>query len=347
MARCPNGHEQRLGLRCALCNAELSYRSSVNDLRLLPKVTPDYGHIAILTVGYRGLSLAADYIGEISSGDTDAKTSTNFQVANIRGGSWLDLQKKYQDDLRRWIALVGVDKSTDKFLVVNTTNPLSVLALSSLPKLEHTAVIAVAADQDSTPVEQNTSYVAISLALKRGLPVVALSDTFEKEMLYFTENRGFVARADAMSRLLQTLLGAADDLMDLLEKDRRLGIKLHCLSAVVAGSKTVFGVVTNAFTAQAYNASIGAKPEGYQTVHSLVFSDEESRPEFEKSFGVYRNRKFKGAISAELRFHENGSQLYDMITIYGLKDEAFLETIAHGYQAIVGSLPELNAEGVS
>jgi hypothetical protein len=347
MPRCQNGHEQRLGLKCLTCGSELSYRGSLEELRSLPKVEPNYGKVSILAVGYQKLSLQADFVGAVSAGQTDAKTSTTFQVANIRGGSWLDFRKKHLEELRRWMALVGIGKSTDRFLVIDTTSPLSVLALSALPKLEHTAVIALTADQDSTPVEQNTSYVALSLALKKGLPVVALSESFEKEMLYFTEDRGFATSADAMSRLLEPLLGAADDLMDLLERDLTLGIKMHCLSAIVAGSRSVYGTATNAFLAQSYNISIGAKPEEYQTLHSLVFSRKETQGEFEKSFGVFRNRKFKGALSAEFRFRETASPLFDMMTIYGLRSEPFLQSLAGGYEAIVRSVPELKADGVS
>jgi hypothetical protein len=310
-------------------------------------VNPNYGRTSVLTVECPKLMVKADYVGEIGSGQADAKTANAFQAATIRGGSWLDYRKKYQQDLRRWMALIGIDKSTDRFLVVDTTKPTSVLAISALPKLEHTAVIAMVADQDSTPVEQNTSYVALSLALRKGLPVIALSKSFEREMLFFTEDRGFATSADAMSRLLAPLLWAADDLMDLLERDLKLGVQLHCLSAIVAGSKSVYGIATNALIAQSYNVSLETKPEEYQTVHSFVFSTRETEGEFEKSFGAFRNKKFRGALSAELRFHETTSPLYDLLTICGLKGDASLQIIAGGYEAIVRSVPELSIEGVS
>ena len=57
MPRCPNGHEQRLGLKCLTCGAALSYRDSMEELRDLPRVEPDYGKVAVLTVGYPRLSL--------------------------------------------------------------------------------------------------------------------------------------------------------------------------------------------------------------------------------------------------------------------------------------------------
>jgi hypothetical protein len=347
MAKCPNGHEQRLGLKCRICGSDLSYRSSIEALRILPKVDPDYGKVSVLTVESPRLLVKAGYVGEIVSGQSDLKSATSFQAAAIRGGSWLDFQRKYLQDLRRWMALVGMDKSADKFLVIDTTKPISVVAISALPKLEHTALIAVVADEESTPMEQNTSYVALSLALKKGLPVIALSESFEREMLFFTEDRGFATGGDAMSRLLAPLLEAADDLMDLLERDLKLGIKMHCVSAIMAGSKSVFGAVTNALTAQSYNVSLGTNPEEYQTVHSLVFSTRETEAEFEKSFGAFRNRKFKGALSAELRFHETTSPLYDLLTICGLKGDSPLQTIAGGYEAIIKSVPELTVDGAS
>lgn len=347
MARCPKGHEQRLGLSCSVCGAEMSYRDSLDDLRTLPRVEPSYGKVSVLAVGFPRMSLLGDYVGELSVGPADLQTSTSFQAATIRGGTWLDFTNKHLEALRRWMAIVGIGQTTERIVVVDTTSPLSVLALSALPKVEHTAVVAVAADEESTPMEQNTSYVALSLALKRGLPVVALSETFAQGLLFFTEERGFAAGAGAISRLMEPLLSTPDDLMDLLERDMRLGIRMHGLSAVVAGSKSVYGVAANAFLAQSYNVSIGKAIGDYQTVHSLAYSSKQDEAEFEKGFGTFRSRKFKGALSAEFRFHESTSPLYDLITVYGMKSEVALQGIAGGYQAIVGSVPELNAEGVS
>jgi len=347
MARCPNGHEQRLGLKCSTCGASISYETSVNELRRLPKVEPDYGKVSILTVGCPRLPLRADYVGEVKAGQEDLKTSTLYQVGSIRGGSWLEFQKKYLADLRRWMTLIGIGQSTDRFLVVDTTSPLSVLALSALPKFDRTAVIAIAADQDSTPMEQNTSYVALSLALKRGFPIVGMSETFEKEMLYYTEDRGFAAGIDAMSRLFEPFIATPDDLMDLLERDAKLGVRMHSLSAIVAGSKNVYGIATNAFMAQSNNISIASKSDEYRTVHSLVFSQKETQGEFEKSFGVFRSRKYKAALSAELRFREVDSPLYDLMTLYGMPNVTALQSMAVGYETILESAPDLAAEGVS
>src|SRR5580698_5171393 len=116
MPSCPICHEQRSGLFCPADGAALSYRQSVEDMRSLPKVEPDYGKISIITVGCPGLSLDADYLGEVSVGQADLRTSTSFQVASICGGSWLDFQSKCLEELRRWFRLVGVDKSTDRLL---------------------------------------------------------------------------------------------------------------------------------------------------------------------------------------------------------------------------------------
>ena len=84
---------------------------------------------------------------------------------------------------------------------------------------------------------QGVSHVALSLALGKGLPVIGLSERVESEMLYFAEDRGFATGADAISRLLESLLSAADDLMDLFERDLKLGIKVHCLSGILASKR--------------------------------------------------------------------------------------------------------------
>ena len=114
MPRCPNGHEQRLGLKCLTCGAELSYRDSLGELRALPKVEPAYGSTAVISVGYPGLSPSADYVAEISAGQADLKTPAAFVVPSIRGGGWLDYNKKHLHELRRWMALVGIGKPTER-----------------------------------------------------------------------------------------------------------------------------------------------------------------------------------------------------------------------------------------
>jgi len=342
---CPNGHEQRLGFKCATCGAEVSFKESVGELLVLPRVNPDFGKMAVLTVAYPGLNIKTDYFGEISSAAEDQRTSTSFQAATIRGGTWLDYQNKYLKDLRRWMALVGVAKARDRLLLVDMTSPISVAAIAALPKIEHTAIIGVTADRESTPLEQNTSYVALSLAMKKGFPVIGITESFEREMLYFTEDKGFAAGPHAMSRLLDPLVAGMEDVMDLLEKDLRLGVKLHALSAIMAGSKTVYGIATNAFMAQSYNFSMGTKLEENQTLHTVVFSSRSTETEFEKSFGVFRNRRFKGALNAELRFHETESPVYDLLTFCGMRGDVSLQSIASGYQAIVRNVPELTVEG--
>ncbi|MDA4118397.1 MAG: hypothetical protein OK455_08650 [Thaumarchaeota archaeon] len=344
MPSCPNGHQQRLGLKCTTCGAELTYRDSLGEACDLPKVEPDYGKVSVLSVGFPGIRFNADYIAGLVAEASDLETPALFQVANIRGGSWIDFQRKYVEALRNWMTLMGLDKSAEKFLLVDTTNQLSVLALSAFPHLKHSAVIAVLADQSSTPIEQNTSYVALSLAFKKGLPIIALSKSYANEMLFFTKDRGFATRGDAVSTLLDSLLGSADDLLDMMERDLKLGIKMHCISIIISGSKNIYGNAANAFNALSYNISVRTEIENYQTLHSLVYSQKEMEGDFEKGFGVYRNKRFKGALSAEFRYRQTTSPLYDMLMLYGLKGDESLRTLAGGYQEIVKTMPELKAE---
>ena len=320
MPKCTNGHEQRLGLKCQTCVEPLSYRDSVAELRELPIVEPNYGKISVISVGRPGLSLKADYVGEIVAGQSDQRTWRSFQAPSYTRRQLARLSKKVP---RRTETVDEADRRRQvdgQVLVVDTTKPISVLAISALPSLQHAVVIAVTADQHSTPVEQNNELRrAFARSEERPPDNRPLARPSRERCCISPKTEDSRAASDALSRLLEPLIESADDLMDLLESDLKLGIKMHSLSAIIAGSKTVYGTTTNAFMAQSYNVSIGAKQEDCQTVHSLVFSAKETEAEFQKSFGVFRNRKFKGALSAELRFHEAASPLYDIMTICGMR----------------------------
>ena len=174
MPRCPNGHEQEFGLKCDVCGAEISFKSSVKKLLVLPTVRPDYGRVALLRVGFQGESSGVDYTGTVAVGETEASDATSFTVPRIQGGNWLEFKSKYQSKLGAWLKAVGFDKTGYRLVVLDAADPLSALALSALPQTKDTLVVAITADPDSTPMEQSSTYAALWTAMKRGIPVIAL-----------------------------------------------------------------------------------------------------------------------------------------------------------------------------
>ncbi len=346
MPRCSNGHEQMIGLKCTVCGAPLSYKEACATLVSLPGVRPDYGKVSALFVGLHKFPTTADYSGVIMAADVKGQTIDSFTAEKAEGGTWLDHYTKSSGDLRRWLRLIAFDGSQCSFVVVDTTNPLSVMAIACLPLTKRTMIIAVTADGDSTPVEQNTSYVAVSVALNRNFSLLAFSQGFVRNLLMLPEGRSFVSQTEAFSRIIFSLIERFDDTTEFMERDLNLGVKLHSASAIASGSSQIYGTPGNVFNAQNYQLDI--KPEEVRTVYSLISCENDIGPDFEKSFSQFRKRRFKSVLSADCRVRKKaGSQLFDLLTIYGFASDGLLQTLAGGYNEVVQRVPMLKVESVA
>lgn len=348
MPTCSNGHQQAFGLKCTVCGARLSYKEACADLVSLPKVSPDYGKVSVLFAGLQKFPTSADYSGVILAEDAKAQTVDSFAAEKTHGGTWLDLYAESSEDLRRWLRLVAIEGSECRIVVADTTNPLSVMAVASLPPEKRTMVIAITADKDSTPVEQNTSYVALSVAFERNFSLLAFPQGFVRDMLILPEGRAFVSRTEAFSRIAASLVERFDDTMEFMERDLNFGVKLHLASAIVSGSGRVYGGAGNVFAAQNYQLDI--EPQDVRTVYSLISCEKDVGPDFEKSFSQFRNSRFKAVLSADCRVRERektGSGLFDVFTVYGIAEDGVLQTLVGGYNEIAERLPQLKVASVT
>ncbi len=348
MPRCPNGHEQELGLSCKVCGARLSYRQACRELLNLPRVRPDFGKVATFYVGLPPTQTDVSYTGVVRVGDLRKQTKGEFTVEKIQGGTWLDFYSKNSEALSRWLRFVGFDRPRYRFVVVDTRDPLSVLALASLPHTKQSIVIVITADQGSTPVEQNTSYVAMSTAQKRGFSVLVFPQAFVEGLFSLAEDKTYVTKTEALLRIVTTLIGHADDVIDLMERDLQLGVRVHYVSALISGSKLVYGTATNAFAAQSYLLSQEVEPDDVKTVYSLVLCGNDLREEFERGYAQFRSRRFKDVLSAECKFHDKtGSALFDLLTIYGVSEPLHLRASLEGYNNVAKRVNELKVERVA
>lgn len=346
MPRCTNGHEQMFGLKCTVCGVRMSYKEACADLVSLPKVRPDFGKVSVLFVGLQKFPVTADYSGVILAEDSKGQTIDSFTVEKTRGGTWFDLFTKSSGDLRRWLRLVAFEESQCQFVVVDTTNPLSVMAVASLPPSRRTMIFAVAADGDSTPVEKNTSYVALSVALKRNFGLIAFSQGYIRNMLILPQGRSFVSQTEAFSRIVNSMIERFDDTMEFMGRDLNFGVKMHLASAIVSGSKRVYGSPGNAFAAQDYQLDLNL--QDVRTVYSLVSCENHAGNDFENGFSQFRNKRFKGVLSADCRVREKaGSELFDLLTIYGVAEAGLLRSLEGGYREVVERVPHLKESSVT
>ena len=343
MPRCANGHAQGLVLKCSVCGSDVSYRDACAAPLKLPVVKPDLGPVQAVTAGFP----AAAAWSSVGIGDASTSTSSQFTVQRIQGGSWLDYHSKYSGDLARWLKLTGFDRSTCRFAMVDASAPTGVMTVGSIPRAEKTVVVALVADPNSTPVELSSSYAAVSKALEMGFSVVALGQGFVREALVFDEGRVIISQTDAAAKIIKMLVGDSAEVVDLLERDLRLGVRLHCLSAMVSGSKRVYGSAENAFSASGHGLSIEAGQDDVKTLYPLVFADESTRAEFTGGFSQVRTRSYPQAHSAESLFHPspNGGS-FDILTLYGVGEEVLLSKLAPGYNEVLQRVPSLKVENL-
>jgi hypothetical protein len=348
LPRCANGHFQALGLKCKACGLPLSYREATNQLLDLPSVQPDFGRTAALYVGVPPTVGDGGFSIRISSGNDPVQTKNEFVLGKIQGGTWHDFYTESTGDLIRWLGIVAYGESTFKFLFADAADPLSVLAVSALPQLRQTAMVAMTADQESTPVEQNASYVAIAAALKRGFHVLALPRSLARQSLAVEESGEPSSPVGSFSRVVSALLGLQDELMDLLEKDRHIGVGFHLLLPVVSGSMQVYGKASNVFAVQSYQLPQGVRSEDVKTFHALVSCEKEQGGEFEEGFTQFRNKAVRSALSAECRVQpraDTGS--FDVFTICGLDETSVLKESEDGYNAVAKRAPALKVESLA
>lgn len=346
MPKCSNGHEQKLGLKCATCGAAVSYMDSLQELLTFPEVHPDYGKIAVLSVGLNSPWRMADFSGVVARGESANKDESSFTVASIGGGTWSDYLKK-ADELRSWLKLVVFEGSKHRFLVMDTADPLSVMAVASVPEAGGTVVLAIAADEESTPVEQNTSYAAIATALERGLPVLIFTQALQRDVTLLEDGRAFVTNVEAMPGVVGALLESGSEVADLLQRDLKFGVRAHYASAIMSGSKKVYGNLENALAAQYFQVPEDVRPDEVKTIYPIAYMHAELEAELEKSFSRFRGSKFKSILSAEFRSREKPDPtFFDLLTIYGVSDEVMLRRVTEGYDEVSKRVPELKMGGV-
>jgi len=348
LPRCANGHLQSLGFKCKVCGQPLSYREATSALLDLPSVQPNFGKTASFYVGMPPAPSEGGYSIVASAGDAPKETKGEFVVPKVQGGTWHDFYSKSTDELSRWLGIVAFGESTYKFLFADAADPLSVLAVSALPQSGQTAMVAMTADAESTPIEQNASYVAVSAALRRGFQVLAVPRYLAKQILVEDEAGESSSLSGSFARVVDGLLGLRDELMDLLERDRHIGVGFHLLLPVLSGSLQVYGKGANVFAVQGYQLPKSVELGEVKTVHTLVACEKDLRTEFEEGFSQFRNKAVKAALSAECRVKErpdHGS--FDLFTLVGLDETSILRESEDGYKAVAKRAPALKVESLT
>jgi hypothetical protein len=353
MIKCINGHEQStLHLTCGKCGGLVLYKDAcIRELGVLPKIKPPFENVSVVYAGLKATPFEVEgrnvFVSSIQVGDDESEKVESFTIRRSEATSWFDFYSRYLDKLNKWMKFVGLGKSPYRLLVVDTRRPISVLVLEAVSQfLKNTIILAIVADQSSTLIEQNTSYVAICTALKHGLPVIAVTTSYLDDLIFYTESGGLVVRFDALTPLTHLLVGSIDGIMDMMGNDVRLAIKEHCLSAILSASDKIYPSSDNVLYAQESCLSIEAKKEDIVTAYLLAFASADEVGKIDKAFVSYRRQKLKDVIASDHQSYlrDSSSAVYDVLMIYGVKEGSIYGPLKKGYDAIAGKVPEMNLQ---
>ena len=342
MPKCVNGHESA-SAKCETCGETVLFQDSCKELAVIPEFEVEFEQTAVLSVGFPPLSLPQAYAAQVLLGEDDAEAIESFTVGKIEGGTWLDFYQKYSDRFGKWLKLVGFDRSRYRIVVADTTNPLSVLLIQELNAERNKAIFAIAADIDSNPLEQHTSYVALTAALRKHTPIILIMNKYRKEATSFVESEGLLLGDGALGRIISLLLTSAEDLMDFLQRDIRFGIQIHAFSALMAASDRIYKSIDEVFSLQRYQTSLDIETDEPQTAYLMASSERELKDSIVGGFSRYCSRQLLNLISSEHRFYERQSRhrLYDIAILYGLRTARIYDGLTKGYETITSKAPDL------
>ncbi len=346
MPKCANGHQTKVASKCQQCGAPVRFKDSLPDLVPLPPPEAEFEETAVLYVGSPPAAGQGAYVAEAVLGK-EKSSSKRFVVEKVEGGTWLDYNAKYAEAMSAWLRLVEFRKSKYRLLVVDSTSPLAVLVVNTVPLPESTVVLATYPGRSATPIAQNTSYAALQLARRRGMHVILAVDSFAEHLAVFAEGKGLYTGENAFVQAVGYLLSFLPDVVDLVQKDARLGIGVHFFSVLLSGSDRVFRSLDEAISLLVTQNSLGGGYERVITTHLLASALPDAEKGIKAAFGRLSTAPGQNLMNAEFRSRDKptGYGLYDLFLLFGVKEPSVFEELRKGYQTIASSASDLSLEG--
>lgn len=346
MPKCAEGHETQIALKCPKCGASVRFKESLSELLSLPPLDLRFEEAAVLFVGVSRTSDRGVFAAEMVLG-TEERTAKKFVAEKLEGGTWLDYNAKYAEAFKSWLRLVEFGGSKYRVVVLDSTNPLAVLAVNSIPLPESTVLLASYPRKSGTPTTQNTSYATLQLARRRGMHLVLAVDSFAEHLAIFVEGKGLFTGEKAYCQVVSHFLSFLPDVVDLVQKDSRLGIGIHFFSVLLSGSNKVFRSMDEALGIQVSQNSLEGSYEGVMSTHLLASALPEAEKDIKLSFGRLCSAPGQSLLNAEFKFRNKPTShgLYDIFLLFGAKEPTLFEDLRKGYQTIASSAPDLSLEG--
>jgi hypothetical protein len=339
--KCTGGHQTDNLIKCETCGLPIDLASSLDELSELPDFQVSWEDTIVLGVGINLSSFTNVHNLLIKKGDQAEEDESSFTVKSQAGETWADALAENGVRFENWIKKTGFYKAKYRFIAADTTDVLAPLVLRHITYEDNTLVFALSADEASNSLQQNTSYVALSALKNNKIPNITCSTRFVEDLPFFIEDRGLTFN-DACEETTTLLISNISDIIDIAQRDQRLGVLSHNFSSIFSASDSVYSKPETAISIQRKQIHQLVKPEDIQTAYILAWA-EPSRYElltraFNKVFGDNKNR----LVNMDIKTFEKTSQfkLYDLVLIVGVK-ELDLKNLESGYKLVVSKNPDL------
>lgn len=346
MPRCVNGHEVGPLVTCDQCGAPVLY-SELFPAITLPKVTPNFGEMEVLSLGLPAPQVGGAWAGEVSLGATEERKASGLSLKELEGGTWLEYYKAYSKDITLWLRLVGYDRCRYRFVVVDTAHPLAPALLSSPILDSNSVVMALVPERGATAMEKSSSFVSLQAAVRRKEPLILVNQEFIDDLACFTEDEGLLTGSAALLRVMNYFLGNLKEVSGFVKKDVRLGVTFHAFSPLLAASGKVYRGVPDAFSVQKEVMSSAVPNEDVVMAYLFALAGRELADDIAKAFDEYC-RRFPDLISSESKVVEGMSRygFYDLLVLYGVKGLPLPKYLEEGYRKVAMKAKDLSVEAI-
>ena len=344
--RCISGHECPFTLFCATCGGMVVYRDLVAGLTELPRAEVKLEGTSGLLVGVSPFAGEGAFFCSLDADVKEERTVDRLRLKQISGGAWLDYCRADRGLIDSWLRANSFFRSVHKMVVLDLAHPLSVLTVLSLPLDQSLVVVGLAAGEGSTPMEQNTSHVALEASMRRKLPIVVASRDEVAKMSYFLGREGLVTGFAAFEKPLESMLEAMPAMQDALYGDARLGVVVHRLMVLASASDAVYRSPSEA--ARALKAL--TESQGVANASSVLMIGSAARGrsgEMKSAIDVFLQGMDEVVASKRVTLSRRDvEEVYDLMAVLGTEEWSSKDAAWMGYESIANKSWELSVEGL-
>jgi len=343
MLKCVNGHQTTSFTKCERCGQQADLEKSLDTLSDIPEFQAPWTDTMILTVGLPSPIEANAWHLQVKPAESPQETEQEFTFKSVSGETWHDIATENQQRFQQWLTNTGFYQAKYKFIITDTTNPSAVLPILSLKNSENLAIFALTADAQANSLEQNTSYVALDYIKKKKMPLINCPKSLLENLTSCIEDN-LTVNTDTLNVVTTFLIGFLRDLIDIMNRDSKLGVWSHTFTACFSASDLVYSNPSVALSMQ--QETFGSlKREDIHTAYLFGRADQNQQEVLRKAFGKQFSDKKARLLNKGVTFSDKQStyRLYDLLLLLGVK-ELNLTDIETGYNLVASRNADLGVK---